>query len=238
MEGARVIDIAVVAFASYVAGAIPFSYIAGRIFGGIDLREHGSGNLGASNTYRLLGGRIALAVLAGDLAKGFFPVLAAPVYAPFGAVTGHWLMLVAGFFAVIGHMFSVFVGFSGGKGVATTAGAFLALSPLGLLSALVVFAAVFAAKRIVSLASIAGAVVLPWAVLFFDKAGVAPSHGSLFAVAVATSVVVLIKHHANIRRLLAGEEPVLQRTKRRAGSKEPSDRTTSTGEPARKWTRG
>lgn len=214
MEARHAVDIVVVMVASYLAGAIPFSYIAGRVFGGIDLRQHGSGNLGASNTYRLLGGRIALAVLVGDIAKGFVPVFFAPAYAPYGLVSAHWLMLLAGFFAVIGHMFSLFVGFSGGKGVATTAGAYLALSPLGLLATFAVFAGVFAAKRIVSLASICGAVVLPWAVLLLDRTGVASSHGSLFAVSIATSVVVLLKHRSNIKRLLAGEEPVLQRTKR------------------------
>ena len=214
MGSARVIDIVVVVLVSYLAGAIPFSYIAGRVFGRIDLRRHGSGNLGASNTYRLLGGRVAFAVLTGDVVKGFVPVYFAPAYAPSGVVPGEWLMLVAGFFAVIGHMFSVFVGFTGGKGVATTAGVFLALSPLGLLVTFAVFAVVFAAKRIVSLASISGAIVLPWAVLVLDKTGVAPSHWSLFAVSMATSLVVLVKHHANVKRLFTGEEPALQRTKR------------------------
>jgi glycerol-3-phosphate acyltransferase PlsY len=214
MERAAALDIVVVVLVSYLAGAISFSYIAGRVFGGIDLRRHGSGNLGASNTYRLLGARIAFAVLAGDVAKGFVPVYFAPLYAPSNAVSGHWLMLVAGFFAVIGHMYSVVVGFQGGKGVATAAGVFLALSPLGLLVTAAVFAAVFAARRIVSLASITGAVVLPFAVLVLDKTGIAPSHWSLFAASTATSVVVLIKHHSNIKRLLAGEEPALQRTKR------------------------
>ncbi len=214
MAGPGVVEMVVVALASYFAGAVPFSYIAGRVFGGIDLRQHGSGNLGASNTYRLLGGKIALAVLFGDVAKGLLPVMLARAHAPSGVVNGHWLTLFAAFFAVLGHMFSVFVGFSGGKGVATTAGAFLALSPLALLATLGVFGAVFAAKRIVSLASIAGAIVLPWAVFVLDRTGVAPSHWSLFAASMTTSVVVLVKHHGNIRRILAGEEPVLQRTKR------------------------
>lgn len=214
METARVVDVVVVALVSYLAGAVPFSYIAGRLIGRIDLREHGSGNLGASNTYRVLGGRVAVAVLAADIAKGFAPVYFAPAYAPSGAVSGHWLMLAAGFFAVVGHMFSVFVGFGGGKGVATGAGVFLALSPAGLAAAFAVFAVVFAARRIVSLASICAVLVLPWAVLVLDKTGIAPSHWSLLAVSAATCLVVLVKHHGNIRRILAGEEPALQRTKR------------------------
>jgi glycerol-3-phosphate acyltransferase PlsY len=214
MEAARVIDVVAVMLVGYIAGAIPFSYIAGRVFGGVDLRRHGSGNLGASNTFRLLGGKIALGVLAGDIAKGYLPVFLAPAYAPSGAVPGHWLMLVAAFFAVVGHMFSVFVGFSGGKGIATTAGAFLALSPLALLVTFGVFALVFAAKRIVSLASITSVTVLPFVVLLLDKTGVEPSHWSLLAVSAALTVVVLVKHHGNIRRLLAGTEPALQKVKR------------------------
>ena len=214
MEAARITDVVVVMLAGYIAGAIPFSYMAGKVFGGIDLRRHGSGNLGAANTFRLLGGKIALGVLAGDIAKGYLPVFFAPAYAPSSAVPGHWLMLVAALFAVIGHMFSVFVGFGGGKGIATTAGAFLALSPVVLLVTFGVFVLMFAAKRIVSLASITSATVLPFVVLLLDKTGVEPSHGSLLVVSAAITVVVLVKHHGNIRRLLAGTEPSLQKVKR------------------------
>jgi len=214
MAADRFIDFAVVAVVAYLAGAIPFSYIAGKVFGGIDLRKHGSGNLGASNTFRLLGGRVALAVLAGDIAKGFLPVYFAPAVAPSSAVPAHWLMLAAAFFAIVGHMFSVFVRFSGGKGIATTAGAFLALSPRVLLVTLGVFIVVFAVKRIVSLASIASALALPFVVLLLGKTGVEPSHGSLFAASVLIAAVVLAKHRGNMKRLLAGTEPALHRVKR------------------------
>lgn len=214
MTGGGLIDIFVVALVSYLAGAIPFSYIGGRVFGGIDLRREGSGNLGASNTFRLLGGKLALVVLAADVAKGFVPVIIAPDLASSGAVTREWLMLTAAFFAVIGHMFSVFVSFAGGKGVATTAGAFLALAPWGLLATLAVFAGVFAAKRIVSLASVTCAVVFPIAVFLLDRAGIAEARWPLLAASVVISVVVLFKHRANIKRLVRGEERVLQRIKR------------------------
>lgn len=214
MAAARIMDVVVVMLVGYLAGAIPFSYMAGKIFGGIDLRKHGSGNLGASNTFRLLGGKIALGVLAGDIAKGYLPVFFAPAYAPSGSVPAHWLMLAAAFFAVIGHMFSVFVGFSGGKGIATTGGAFLALSPVVLLVTLGIFLVVFAAKRIVSLASITGAIALPFVVLLLDKTGIENSHWSLFAASVLIAIVVLVKHQGNIRRLRAGTEPALQRAKR------------------------
>ena len=214
MTGRGLIDIFVVALVSYLAGAIPFSYIAGRVFAGLDLRREGSGNLGASNTFRLLGGKVALAVLAADVAKGFVPVVVASGLATSGVVTREWLMLTAAFFAIIGHMFSVFVSFAGGKGVATTAGGFLALAPWALLVTLAVFAGLFAVKRIVSLANITCVVVFPVAVFLLDRMGLAEAHWPLLAASVLISLVVLSKHRDNIKRLIRGEEPVLQRLKR------------------------
>jgi glycerol-3-phosphate acyltransferase PlsY len=208
------IDLLVVALVGYLAGAVPFSYIAGRVFGGVDLRRHGSGNLGATNTFRLLGAKIAVAVLALDMAKGFVPVALAPSLAATEAIPREWLMLTAAFFAVIGHMFSMFVSFAGGKGIATTAGAFAALAPLPVVAAAAVFAIVFAAKRIVSLASIVSAVVFPIAVFVLDRIGLAPAPWPLRAAAVLVSVVVLLKHRSNIRRLVRGEESVLRRIQR------------------------
>lgn len=207
-------DLFLAALMGYLAGAIPFSYIAGRVFGGVDLRRYGSGNLGATNTFRLLGARIALVVLAADVAKGFVPVVAAPGVGSPGEVPREWLMLTAAFFAVIGHMFSVFVSFAGGKGVATMAGAFLALAPWALLVTVVVYAAVFAAKRIVSLASIVGAIVFPIAVFVLDRTGLAAAPWPLRAASVLISIVVLFKHRSNMRRLVRGEESVLQRIQR------------------------
>jgi glycerol-3-phosphate acyltransferase PlsY len=207
-------DLFVVAVVGYISGAIPFSYIAGRVFGGLDLRRRGSGNLGATNTFRLLGAKIALVVLALDVAKGFIPVAAAPALATSGAVPREWLAITAAFFAVIGHMFSVFVRFAGGKGIATTAGAFAALSPWPLLLAVVVFAIVFAAKRIVSLASIVSAVVFPFAVFVLDRSGIAPAGWPLRGASVLVTVVVLLKHRSNMKRLVRGEESVLRRIER------------------------
>jgi glycerol-3-phosphate acyltransferase PlsY len=207
-------DLLLAALAGYLAGAVPFSYIAGRVFGGVDLRRHGSGNLGATNTFRLLGARIAVVVLALDVAKGFVPVAVAPALGATGHVPREWLMLTAAFFAVIGHMFSVFVSFAGGKGIATTAGAFAALAPWPLVTAAAVFGLVFAAKRIVSLASIVSAVVFPIAIFVLDRTGLAPAPWPLRAASVLVTVVVLVKHRSNMRRLLRGEESVLQRIRR------------------------
>jgi len=206
-----VLDVIVVAIVAYLAGSIPFSFIAGKLIAGIDLREHGSGNLGASNTFRMLGAKVAIAVLVGDVLKGFFPVYFAPAVAPDGAVASHWLMLTAAFFAVIGHLFSAYLRFTGGKGIATAAGALLALSTPVFLVSFGVFVGVFFTKRIVSLASLAAAVALPIAVIVLDRTGVSPSHWSLLAVAILITIVIVAKHHSNIRRLLAGEEPALQR---------------------------
>lgn len=205
---------------SYLLGAIPFSYIAGKVVAGIDLREHGSGNLGASNTFRSLGPKIAILVLIGDIAKGFLPVYFAYLANAAQGITGsadvpvHWLMLIAAFATVLGHMFSVFVKFSGGKGIATTAGTFLALSPWAFLGAFSVWLVLFIATRIVSLASLAAAMTLPLFVFLSGKFKLAEPHWSLFTLACLIALVVLYRHKSNINRLLAGTEPALAQKKK------------------------
>jgi glycerol-3-phosphate acyltransferase PlsY len=146
--------------ASYFVGAIPTSYLAARIFRGIDLREHGSQNLGATNVYRTLGWRYAIPVGLVDIAKGLVPVL---VFAP--RVTDSQLFALAcGIAAILGHVFSVFVRFRGGKGVATAAGVMLGLAPLALGVALAIWLVVLKLSGYVSLASIAAAAGFPLAV--------------------------------------------------------------------------
>jgi glycerol-3-phosphate acyltransferase PlsY len=207
------VGIVVVCVVSYIAGSIPFSYLAGRAFAGLDLRKQGSGNLGATNTFRFLGVKIAVIVLVADIAKGFFPTFYAPAIGSSAVMGEHALMLLAGFFAVLGHMFSPFVGFKGGKGIATTAGAFLAIAPFALLGAFAVWLATMLVTRIVSVASLAGAVTLPLWVYLSSRFGWGEYHGSVLALSFAIAAVVLIKHRSNIKRLLAGTEPVLQRHK-------------------------
>lgn len=202
------------ALVGYISGAIPFSYIAGRVFAGIDLREHGSGNLGATNTFRFLGPKIAVGVLVADVAKGFAPVYFAPAYVGGHGLEDHWLMLVAAFFAIVGHLFSVFVRFSGGKGIATSAGAFLALAPWAFLGGAIVFFAAAVPTRIVSVGSISALLALPLIVIGLNAIGVTAYHWSIIAVSVVLTVVMLYKHRSNIRRLMAGQEPKLHREKR------------------------
>jgi glycerol-3-phosphate acyltransferase PlsY len=193
---------------AYLVGGIPFSYLAGRMRG-VDLREHGSGNLGASNTYRILGGRIALIVLLLDIAKGLLPVVAARTFDVVGFEPYHQLAAAVG--AILGHLFSPYLRFSGGKGIATSAGAFAGLAPWAFACALAVFALVFATRRIVSLGSLAAAITLPLAVYTTQRAGLAPVQDTVRWGSVLVMLVVIVKHRSNIRRLLAGTEPRLAR---------------------------
>lgn len=183
--------------AAYLVGATPTSYIAGRLAKGIDLREHGSKNLGATNVYRLLGWRWAIPVGLIDIAKGAIPV----------ALFGPWALGAPGFpvflglAAVLGHIFSPYVGFKGGKGVATAAGMFLALAPLAVLIALPVWGVCLWVTGYVSLSSILVAVVFPLLVRF------TPHQGRPAVIAsIGLAALIVYAHRANIRRLRDGTE--------------------------------
>jgi acyl phosphate:glycerol-3-phosphate acyltransferase len=196
--------------AAYLLGSIPTSYWVGRGIYGVDLRREGSGNLGATNTYRILGGKAAFPVLVVDILKGWIPVALFPL-ALAGGVGGAgmeagpagegWPLLFGGA-AILGHVFSFWVGFRGGKGVATSTGVFLGLAPFALLVALGVWLLAVGITRFVSLGSILAALVLPVAV------GLTPHRGGPGALAfsVALAVFVIFAHRDNIRRLLQGSE--------------------------------
>jgi glycerol-3-phosphate acyltransferase PlsY len=184
--------------ASYVVGAIPTSYLAGRLFRGIDLREHGSKNLGATNVYRTLGWKYAIPVGLVDVVKGAVPVL---VFAP-QVSDSQLFALACGIVAILGHVFSVFVRFRGGKGVATAAGVMLGLAPLALAVALVVWAVVLKVSGYVSLASIAAAAVFPVAVYLFER----PDQPEILWLDGLLATAIIWLHRANIRRLLNGTE--------------------------------
>jgi glycerol-3-phosphate acyltransferase PlsY len=182
--------------ASYVLGSVPFALVAARIRG-IDLREHGSGNLGATNAIRVLGPALGIPVLLADVAKGLIAVAVIP--AVLGA-EGPAVPLLCGFAAIAGHVWSLFLKFRGGKGVATAAGAFFALAPRGVGIALTVFILVLLVSRFVSLSSILAAVALPFALW-----GTGASQPVLGA-GVALAILVVVKHRTNVTRLLAGTE--------------------------------
>src|SRR5690606_1221303 len=128
-------------------GSIPSSYIAGRAARGIDLREHGSGNLGATNTFRVLGARIAAPVMVADILKGFLPTY---LFVRWDASPAWTWALAYGAATIVGHVFSIYMRFRGGKGVATAAGVFLALSPVAVLCALGVWLGTLFGSRMVS----------------------------------------------------------------------------------------
>jgi glycerol-3-phosphate acyltransferase PlsY len=183
----------------YLLGATPTSYLAGRLARGIDLREHGSKNLGATNVYRLLGWKYAIPVAVIDIAKGAVPVLLAPAHPP-------WLRVAVGGAAVLGHMFSPYVRFRGGKGVATAAGMFLALAPLAIVLAIPVWAACVWLTGYVSLSSIVAALSVPaWIRLF------GPSSPYVFGASVVLALLIIVAHRRNIARLVQGTESRFRR---------------------------
>ena len=195
-------SIASVAIPSYIVGAIPASFIMGRLARGIDLREHGSGNLGAANTFRVLGSRAAVPVLLFDIGKGFFAVW----YLSGLGGSAIWFSLIAAVSVVIGHNYSVFVRFSGGKGVGTTAGAFMALAPYAVLICVLIWLVALLLTRIVSLASMIAALCLPVAVYLSNLLLDAGTHLSVLVLSVVVAILVIYKHRPNIRRLREGSE--------------------------------
>lgn len=182
---------------SYLAGAFPTSYLAGRVFRGIDLREHGSRNLGATNVYRVLGWKYAIPVALVDVAKGAGPVWSAGAWGP----DIELFPLYCGVAAVVGHVFSVFVGWKGGKGVATASGVVVALAPKALLASLVVWAALVWLTGYVSVGSVASAAVFPVAAYFLEHA-----RGGVLAIEIALAAFLVWKHRANLQRLARGTE--------------------------------
>lgn len=185
--------------AAYVAGATPSAYWIGRFLYGKDLRTLGSCNLGATNALRVLGWRAAVPVIVADIFKGFAPVWWFP---GLDDQTGAWWTVAYGAAAIVGHVFSFWVRFRGGKGVATSAGVLAALAPVAAAAGLVGWVLALAVSRMVSVASMAGAVTVGVAGLFLSGIGVP---GKVFCSFI--TVFVVWAHRSNIRRLLAGEEP-------------------------------
>lgn len=180
---------------SYLVGSVPTGLWLGQWLRGVDIRQHGSRNIGATNTLRVLGKPLGAAALAGDMLKGVLAVLLFARLAPV-----EHLPLACGAAAIAGHVFSVFVRFKGGKGVATSAGVFLALATVPTLIAAGVFLAVALLTRMVSAASITAAAVL--AVLTW----VMPHSMPLRVIATALALLVIVRHRTNIQRILSGTE--------------------------------
>ena len=184
--------------ASYLLGAVPTSHLVSRSIAHVDLRQHGSGNLGATNLYRVLGWKYAVPVALFDMAKGVIPVT---VFAR--QVSRSELFAIScGIAAILGHVFSVFVRFKGGKGVATAAGVMLGLTPVALGVAALVWGLIVGLTGYVSLGSIAAAAVLPLAVYLLEP----PDTPLLLWLDVLIAAGVIALHRRNIQRLLNGTE--------------------------------
>ena len=181
---------------AYLIGAIPCGVLLTRLCGKEDIRQAGSGNIGATNVYRVAGRGLGIATLVGDALKGVIPTLVAVNISSF-SITQVAIVAAATF---LGHLYPIYLGFKGGKGVATALGIFMVLSPKSLFIALLVFIALLWKWRYISLGSIGAAAVIPFLVLFFE--GSLP----LFLATLFIAGMVVIRHRANIERLKNGTE--------------------------------
>jgi glycerol-3-phosphate acyltransferase PlsY len=198
-----VIANALIVLGGYLLGSIPFGYVLPRLILGDDVRRHGSGNVGASNVWRVYGRSLGIPVALLDVAKGFVPAL----------VGGDWVGVLAGVAAMAGHARPVFLGFSkGGKMVATAGGVAFALAPLAALGCLALWLVVFAVSRYASAASLVAAGALPLLSIAFGASWPIVGFGALAAVG------VIVLHRHNIGRLLSGTEPRFSRTVSRGTS--------------------
>jgi glycerol-3-phosphate acyltransferase PlsY len=188
--------------AAYLLGSIPFGLLLGKLFGGGDVRSAGSGNIGATNVARVAGPIAGVLTLLLDAAKGALAVFLA---ARLSEQSSTWMM-IAGLCALVGHCFPVWLGFRGGKGVATAAGVFLVLSPLSFLGAVILFVLVVLYWRFVSLGSISAAAAMPLLIYFFWAPHHAPPYAVTFG-SLGAALLIVYKHDANIQRMVQGDEP-------------------------------
>ena len=200
------INILTVSFfiAAYIFGSIPNAVWIGKMLYGIDVREHGSKNAGATNTIRVLGWKAGLPVLALDILKGFLAVNLIRIYDLYVPGTKDFvnLQLLLGGFAVIGHIFPIFAGFKGGKGVASLFGIILAIVPLPTLIALGIFLVILFTTGYVSLSSIVSGVAFPFLIMFVFKTTIP----SLIIFSLIVAILLLLTHQKNIERLIRKQE--------------------------------
>ena len=189
--------------AAYLIGAVPIGYLIGRAFGVADIRRHGSGTIGATNVLRTAGKLPAILTLVGDVAKGYLAVVAGAALGARAPGPDAGLVAAAAVAAVVGNCWSIFLGFRGGKGVATGLGALIRIVPLAVLPAALVWLLVTVSFRYVSLGSILAAACVPLGALLLG----APTPYVLAAFAIGA--IVVARHHANIARLFAGLAPKL-----------------------------
>lgn len=190
----QVLGFVVLLALAYVVGSIPFGVVVGKVFYGVDVREHGSGNVGTTNVFRVLGKKAGAVVMVLDILKGYVPAaIAAALFTP-------WAAIVVAAAPVLGHMYSIFLKGKGGKGIATGAGVVLALVPLAFAIIFTTWLVLILVTRYVSVASLAAALLVPVLTIVFNE----PLPYEIAGVLVA--ILVWWAHRGNIQRLLAGEE--------------------------------
>jgi len=200
-------NLALLLIISYLLGAIPTSVIVGKSIRGIDVREHGSGNAGATNTWRVLGWKAGISVLALDAGKGAAAATLVPLihfgHLPFTAPV---IAILCGLSAVIGHVFPVYTGFRGGKGVATGAGMLIAIAPIPVGIAIGIFGLSMFLFGMVSLGSLLAAISVPISILLFDRFSGTHYHPLLLGITCVLALFIIFNHRANIVRIIHGRE--------------------------------
>jgi glycerol-3-phosphate acyltransferase PlsY len=188
---------------SYLLGAVPFGLLIARWRAGIDIRQHGSGNVGATNVVRVLGKPAGYLAFGCDVFKGLVPVLIAKALQ---LPAGFDLPLACGIAAIAGHVFPVYLRFRGGKGVATTFGAFLGLAPLATLITGAVWLVLFKLTRVVAVASLGLALAFPLSIYLVDPEEALDENRGIFVTSIVLATLIILRHRANISRLFKGEE--------------------------------
>ncbi len=205
---AMLIRVLAVGGAAYLVGSVPTAYIMGRALRAIDIRDFGSGNVGATNVLRVLGPAAGIATLIVDVLKGYLVVALLPAYVAADSAHIHLWQILSCIGVIAGHNWMLFLRFKGGKGVAVTSGAFLALAPIASLSAIGLWGVIVALTRYVSLGSIVAGLSLPLIMLLFHE----PIPYVWFSLFLALALT--FKHRGNLKRLIAGTEPKIGQTKR------------------------
>ena len=202
------IELVILLLISYITGSFPTSIVLTRVIKNIDIREHGSGNAGATNVFRVLGWKYAIFVLAFDILKGWLPtaVYATIIFQQLPVPDQGLVQILCGFAAVIGHIFPIFSGFKGGKGVGSLIGVLLALYPLVFPLCLLIGVAVITTTGYVSLGSISAAIALPIIILILPKLGLISPNLSLVVFSLLVPWLIIFTHRTNISRIRNGTE--------------------------------
>ncbi len=215
------IPITIITILSYLVGSIPTSIIVARWKKGIDIRQYGSGNAGGTNVIRVLGWKAGVSVILMDMAKGLFAtmVIARLMYGPipFENLTPFdeftVVQIIAGCAAILGHIWTLFAGFKGGKGIATAAGMLIGVAPVEVAVSLGVFTTVFLITHYVSLGSLSAAVAFPLTMFFRENVFMVevPGYNTLIFFSIGVSLLIIYTHRSNIKRLLKGTENKISR---------------------------